>query len=194
MGNRTSAISAGAALLLAVSLGAPAASAVDTPPTENDLVSSVGSPGAADLELSKDPDQRRAQLIEEGFTKTGSTVDSGYTVETYTLETPEGVNVEYDVFSLPEGVAAAQWNIGWDWGPRLYMTGAEFYSIGASSFAGILCGALGGGWPGAAACSGAATAAWGKIADGSQILNNQTCYDLSQALNVGWEEVPAEKC
>lgn len=145
-------------------------------------------------ELPKAPEERRALLVDAGFVKSDERSEHGYTVETYRLEDANGVVIEYDVILPPEpGTIVPFINFEWDWGPRVYMTGAEFWSLGASGFAGALCSVFAGPWWGAG-CSMAATAAWNKIAGNNRILSDQTCYDLSQALNIGWERAPQEKC
>lgn len=144
------------------------------------------------LQLSKDPTERRDQLTEAGFVKVNARIEHGYTVETYSKKDPSGITVEYDVVVPPTGPAPYV-NFEWDWGPRVYMTGAEFWSLGAAGFAGVLCNYFSGGLA-AAGCSVATTALWNKIAGDNRILNDQACYDFSQALNLGWQPAPAEKC
>ena len=144
------------------------------------------------LQLSKDPTERRRQLTEAGFVKVNDRIEHGYTVETYSKKDPSGITVEYDVVVPPAGPTLYV-NFEWDWGPRLYMTGAEFWSLGAAGFAGLLCNYFSGGLA-AAGCSMATTAFWNKLAGNNRILNDQTCYDFSQALNIGWEVAPKEKC
>lgn len=159
-------------------------------PTENDGPSSENL--FDPLQLSKDPIERREQLTEAGFAIAEVRTEHGYTVETYIKNDPSGGTIEYDVV-VPPTVATPYVNFEWDWGPRLYMTGAEFWSLGAAGFAGVLCNYLSGGLA-AAGCSVGTTALWNKIAGNSRILNDQTCYDFSQALNLGWQVAPAEKC
>lgn len=147
------------------------------------------------VELSREANERRETLVSEGFFKVDEQMKGGRTVETYRKVSPEGVAIEFDVIGAPpSGMMMPLVNFEWDWGPRIYMTGAEFWSLGASGFGGVVCGLLGGGLLGGAACSVAATAAWNKIAGNNSILNDQTCYDLSQALNIGWTRAPEHKC
>jgi len=144
------------------------------------------------LQLSRDPAERRGQLTEAGFVKVNDRIEYGYTVETYGKKDPSGITVEYDVVVPPTGPTPYV-NFEWDWGPRIYMTGAEFWSLGATGFAGVICDYVSGGL-GAAACSITTSALWNKIAGNNRILNDQNCYDFSQALNLGWQKAPAEKC
>lgn len=143
-------------------------------------------------QLSKKPAERRDQLTKAGFAKVGGNIEHGYTVEPYSKADPSGVTVEYDVIVPPTG-PTPYINFGWDWGPRVYMTGAEFWSLGATGFAGAVCNYFSG-YVAAAGCSTASTALWNKLAGNNRILNDQTCYDFSQALNIGWEVSPDEKC
>lgn len=144
------------------------------------------------LQLSKDPSERRDQLTGAGFVKVNDRIEHGYTVETYSKKDPSGITVEYDVV-VPPAEPTPYVNFEWDWGPRVYMTGAEFWSLGAAGFAGAICNYVSGGLA-AAGYSVATTALWNKIAGNNRILNDQTCYDFSQALNLGWQAAPAEKC
>lgn len=184
---------AAAALLVSLPGMASAESAADESPKivqDEQIVQELeGMP-----ELPKTPEERRAQLVEAGFVKSGERSEHGHTVETYRLEESNGIAVEYDVILPPDpGTIVPFINFEWDWGPRVYMTGAEFWSLGASGFAGALCSVFGGPLWGAG-CSMAGTAAWNKIAGDNRILTDQTCYDFSQALNIGWEPAPQEKC
>lgn len=105
---------------------------------------------------------------------------------------PSDITVEYDVVVRPTGPTPYV-NFEWDWGPRVYTPGAEFWSLGAAGFAGVVCDYFSGGL--AASGGSIATAAlWDKIAGNNRILNDQNCYDFSQALNLGWQAAPAEKC
>lgn len=145
-------------------------------------------------ELPTAPEERRSQLVEAGFVKSDERSEHGHIIETYRLEESNGITVEYDVILPPDPDMITPFiNFEWDWGPRIYMTGAEFWSLGASGLAGALCSVFAG-WKAGAACSVAGTAAWNKIAGSNQILTDQTCYDFSQALNIGWERAPQHKC
>lgn len=102
---------------------------------------------------------------------------------------------EYDVVAWNDDLTTVTpyINFEWNWGPRIYITGAEFWSLGSSGFAGAVCSRFAG-WKAGAACSAVASAAWNKIASRHAILSDQTCYDLSQFINIGWKRAPQEKC
>lgn len=112
-------------------------------------------------------------------------------MDTYSKKDISGLTIEYDVITPPEG-PVPYIRFEWDWGPRVYMTGAEFWSLGANGFASALCSFIGGN--AGAACSTATSALWSNATKNNRILNDPTCYDFSQALNIGWQKAPAEKC
>lgn len=143
-------------------------------------------------QLSKEPTERRAQLSKAGFAKSKERTELGYIVETYSKKDSSGITAEYDVIVPPTG-PAPYINFEWDWGPRVYMAGAEFWSLGAAGFSGALCDYFSGHLAGAA-CSSATTALWNKVSGNNSVLNDQTCYDFSQALNMGWQVAPEGKC
>ncbi|MGV0419058.1 hypothetical protein ACUY3J_09030 [Corynebacterium segmentosum] len=146
-------------------------------------------------EYSHDPHNRRAQLKHDGFQKTSEKVQYGRVVETYKKVSPEGLSIEYDVLGDPVIASPASFvRFEWDWGPRIYMTGEEFWSLGASGFAGTACGFLGKSVKLGTACSVAATAAWNKLTAKRNWAHDDQCYDLSQFMNIGWEKAPREKC
>ena len=146
-------------------------------------------------EYSHDPHKRRSQLKRDDFQKTSEVVLYGRKVETYKKVFPEGISVEYDVLGDPVKASPASFvRFEWDWGPRIYMTAEEFWSLGASGFAGTVCGLLGKSVKFGTACSVAATAAWNKLTAKRKWAHDDQCYDLSQFMNIGWEKAPREKC
>lgn len=147
-----------------------------------------------EFDLPKDPQIRRKLLLDNNFVKTHERLEYGRKVETFRKSVPEGIAVEYDVISNAGelNVYEPKWNVEWDWGPRLYMTGEEFWSLGATGFSSAICSVFGG-IIGGVACGVVAELAWNKLANGT-ILDDPQCYDLSQALNIGWEKAPAHKC
>lgn len=149
--------------------------------------------------LPHSPEERQTALENAGFQLVDSRTSGPWLIDTFRKSNDSGVALEYDIARTDTSTDAEgptitpYWNIGWDWGTRLYMRGEEFWSLGATGFSSAICQVVAG-LPGAVACGVAAQAAWQKLTGNSQILNDPTCYDLSQALNVGWEEVPEEKC
>lgn len=131
---------------------------------------------------------------ESGKTESGKIIYSG---------TISGVNIEYEIpeddseiisleNSAAEGsVELRKINVGWDNGPRLYMTGTDFWNLGASGLKELCTNIpfLGG------MCESLVQRVWEDTLTGpGKPLNDDTCYDLSQTLNVGWEEMPPERC
>ncbi|WP_226358260.1 hypothetical protein [Pseudonocardia sp. ICBG601] len=82
-------------------------------------------------------------------------------------------------------------NIGWDNGPRLYMTGTDFWNLGKEGLQ-EACNKLP--W-GSRACTNFVERVWtGNLTGPGRILNDGRCWDLSQTLNVGWRPAAPEKC
>lgn len=187
---------AGAASFLDLAGASGMAHAVTSEQVPNELVTNgtVDQRRVSSLELSREPNERRDQLLNEGFLKEAEQEFPGYTIETY-RNTSNGVTVEYDVVAWNDDLTTVTpyINFEWNWGPRIYITGAEFWSLGSSGFAGAVCSRFAG-WKAGAACSAVASAAWNKIASRHAILSDQTCYDLSQFINIGWKRAPQEKC
>ncbi|CAB0490161.1 hypothetical protein FRC0316_00298 [Corynebacterium diphtheriae] len=125
---------AGAASFLVLAGGSGMAHAVTSEQVPNEVVTNgtVDQRRVSSLELSREPNERRDQLLNEGFLKEAEQEFPRYTIETY-RNTSNGVTVEYDVV------------------------------------------------------------AWNKIASRHAILSDQTCYDLSQFINIGWKRAPQEK-
>lgn len=82
-------------------------------------------------------------------------------------------------------------NFGWDNGPRLYMTGTDFWNLGKAGLQ-ELYGKLP--WE-SRACGNWVERLWNDNLTGpGRILNDGRCWDLSQTLNIGWRPAPVEKC
>ncbi|MGC3021840.1 hypothetical protein [Brevibacterium sp. FAM 24630] len=142
---------------------------------------------------SKGYEAGATKTIEDEKVTTYSTSVQDFTIE---FLVPENDNTEVNL-SLPsdnENSSAAgtqKVNFGWDNGPRLYMTGTDFWNLGATGVK-EACGKLP---AGSGPCSDLVDSVWEDILTGpGKPLRDDTCYDLSQTLNVGWEKVDASKC
>lgn len=146
----------------------------------------------------------REDLLSKGYVAGESKIVSGEEVTSYSVNVkklkieflvPENDAEEVDV-SFPQndkesGLTPRKVNFGWDNGPRLYMTGTDFWNLGATGVKEV-CGKLP---AGSGPCSDLVDSVWEDILTGpGKPLNDGTCYDLSQTLNVGWEKVDAKKC
>lgn len=143
----------------------------------------------------EDPTARSAALLKDGYKMTSAQKKNGIPVEVYRKQVQPGITAEYSVACTDQvrfsGEATPYWNVGWDNGPRLYMTGTEFWSHSASAIATAACSLVGSPIAGVA-CGLAADGAWGAVSP--HIAKDDTCYDLSQFMNKGWEKAPANKC
>ncbi|WP_241499131.1 hypothetical protein [Corynebacterium diphtheriae] len=118
------------------------AHAVTSEQVPNEVVTNgtVDQRRVSSLELSREPNERRDQLLNEGFLKEAEQEFPGYTIEIY-RNTSNGVTVEYDVVAWNDDLTTVTpyINFEWNWDPRIYITGAEFWSLGSSGFAGAVC-------------------------------------------------------
>lgn len=113
------------------------------------------------------------------------------TIWSYTISYLVPINSE-TIVPVPDfSTSDRKINLGWDNGPRLYMTGPDFWNLGKIGLQ-EMCGKLP--W-GSVACNKFVERLWtGNLTGPGRILNDSRCWDLSQTLNVGWRPASPEKC
>lgn len=169
--------------------------------TSTSSVQETSTPGNSTMKAG----DLRAELIKKGYTSGETKTINGERATTYSTHindvnleflVPESDDIDVNV-AFPEagadesGTNTHKVNFGWDNGPRLYMTGTDFWSLGATGVKEV-CGKLP---AGSGPCSDLVDRVWKDILTGpGKPLRDGTCYDLSQTLNVGWEKVSASKC
>lgn len=156
-------------------------------------ISQVASEAPADSlpDLHHDAARRIPELKAMGFSYDRSEVDEHGRVFDIYRSTESGVAIEYQVLvhSNTKG-GSGEWNLEWDWGPRIYMRGSEIWDYTAAAAATAVCARLG--LLGGAGCSMAFTIFWPKLKP--RVLNDSTCYDLSEFMTSGWSKAPSRKC
>ncbi|WP_224389128.1 hypothetical protein [Pseudonocardia sp. ICBG1293] len=164
---------------------------VDTSKGSPEAISRAGRDGIIGGELAR-------RLEQAGYVKGAEVRTTQGTAHEYTLKS-SSYTILYLVPADPgkivldpeESVGDRKVNVGWDNGPRLYMTGTDFWNLGKAGLQ-ELCGKLP--W-GSRTCGNAVERIWNDNLTGpGRILNDGRCWDLSQTLNIGWRPAPPEKC
>lgn len=134
-----------------------------------------------------------AGYVNEGVVRTPQGSAYTYTIrdDSYTISYLVPINSE-TIVPVPDfSTSDRKINLGWDNGPRLYMTGTDFWNLGKIGLQ-EMCGRLP--W-GSVACNKFVERLWtGNLTGPGRILNDSRCWDLSQTLNVGWRPASPEKC
>ncbi|MCF4005773.1 hypothetical protein L1O03_01090 [Corynebacterium uropygiale] len=123
------------------------------------------APTNKDLDVySHDSHQRKQELMNDGYSRVNSEEMGNRRIDTYRKVNPQGIAVEYTVPSeAAPNVPSNYIHFEWDWGPRIYMTGQEFWSLGASGTATAVCEYFTHSHKASIACGMGATALWEKI-------------------------------